>query len=49
MLAESPGSPVTIAKPNALPKGLPRMPKPIFDDNERTEFDEPAYLRKKAN
>ena len=40
---------MTIAKPNALPKGLPRMPKPIFDDNERTEFDEPAYLRKKAN
>jgi cell division protein FtsZ len=48
-LPESPGTPVTIAKPNALPKGLPRMPKPIFDDNERTEFDEPAYLRKKAN
>ena len=40
---------MTIAKPNALPQGLPRMPKPIFDDHEHTEFDEPAYLRKKAN
>ena len=48
-LPESPGTPVTIAKPNALPQGLPRMPKPIFDDHEHTEFDEPAYLRKKAN
>ena len=39
-----------IAKPNILPKGLPRMPRPIFDDHELTnEFDEPAYLRKKAN
>lgn len=40
---------VAIAKPNLLPKGLPRMPRPIFDDHELTEFDEPAYLRKKAN
>jgi cell division protein FtsZ len=40
---------VAIAKPNMLPKGLPRMPRPIFDDHELTEFDEPAYLRKKAN
>ncbi len=42
-------APVSIAKPNMLPKGLPRMPKPIFDDHELNEFDEPAYLRKKAN
>ena len=34
---------------NPLPKGLPRMPMPIFEDREYTEFDEPAYLRKKAN
>jgi cell division protein FtsZ len=40
----------TIAKPNLLPKGLPRMPKPVFDDHDITnEYDEPAYLRKKAN
>ncbi len=42
-------APVSIAKPNTLPLGLPRMPKPIFDDRETNEFDEPAYLRKKAN
>jgi cell division protein FtsZ len=42
-------APVSIAKPNMLPKGLPRMPLPIFDDHEQNEFDEPAYLRKKAN
>jgi len=46
-VAES--TPVSVAKPNMLPKGLPRMPKPIFDDHELNEFDEPAYLRKKAN
>jgi cell division protein FtsZ len=46
-VAES--TPVSVAKPNMLPKGLPRMPKPIFDDHELSEFDEPAYLRKKAN
>lgn len=42
-------TPVAPAKPNPLPKGMPRMPMPIFDDREYTEFDEPAYLRKKAN
>ena len=47
MLTDS--SAVSIAKPNLLPKGMPRMPKPIFDDHELNEFDEPAYLRKKAN
>lgn len=42
--------PATIAKPNPLPKGLLRMPKPIFDEHDGgNEYDEPAYLRKKAN
>jgi cell division protein FtsZ len=41
--------PVSIARPNQMPKGMPRMPKPIFEDHEFNEFDEPAYLRKKAN
>jgi cell division protein FtsZ len=51
IIEEDAGLPETaaIAKPNLLPKGLPRMPKPIFDDHEINEFDEPAYLRKKAN
>ncbi len=47
MLSEA--AAVSIAKPNLLPKGLPRMPKPIFDDHELNEYEEPAYLRKKAN
>ncbi len=38
-----------VAKPNQTPKGLPSMPKPIFDDHEHNDYDEPAYLRKKAN
>jgi len=41
--------PVSIARPNPRPKGALHMPKPIFDDHEFNEFDEPAYLRKKAN
>jgi cell division protein FtsZ len=45
----SDNGPVSIARPNQMPKGLPRMPKPIFEDHEFNEFDEPAYLRKKAN
>ncbi|MBM9536023.1 cell division protein FtsZ [Desulfobulbus alkaliphilus] len=45
----SENTPVSVAKPNLLPKGLPRMPRPVFDDHEVSEFDEPAYLRKKAN
>lgn len=40
---------MSIAKPNQAPKGLPSMPKPIFDDHEHDDYDEPAYLRKKAN
>jgi cell division protein FtsZ len=43
-------TPVSIAKPNNLPKGLPRLPKPIFDEHDlNNDYDEPAYLRKKAN
>jgi len=41
--------PVSIARPNPRPKGALHMPKPVFDDNEFNEYDEPAYLRKKAN
>ena len=38
------------AQPNQLPKGLARMPKPIFDEqSEAEDLDEPAYLRKRAN
>ena len=38
------------AQPNQLPKGLARMPKPIFDEQHDAEdLDEPAYLRKRAN
>lgn len=39
----------TPAKPNQHHQGLPSMPKPIFDDREHNDYDEPAYLRKKAN
>ena len=37
---------------NAQPNPVPRsrsMPMPIFDDHERDDWDEPAYIRKKAN
>ena len=37
------------AKPNRQPQGLPSMPRPIFEDRENHDYDEPAYLRKKAN
>ena len=39
----------TEAKPNRQPQGLPSMPRPIFEDRENHDYDEPAYLRKKAN
>ncbi|HFQ89740.1 MAG TPA: cell division protein FtsZ, partial [Desulfobulbus sp.] len=52
-LAEEPpqpeSRPVSMAKPNPAPAGLRPMPKPIFDDHEQDDYDEPAYLRKKAN
>jgi len=41
---------VSFAQPNPVPKGLRTMPTPIFDEhNEMDEWDEPAYIRKKAN
>jgi len=41
---------VSFAPPNPVPKGLRTMPTPIFDEqNEMDEWDEPAYIRKKAN
>ena len=41
---------VSFAPPNPVPKGLRPMPTPIFDEqNEMDEWDEPAYIRKKAN
>ena len=41
---------VSFAPPNPPPKGLSTMPTPIFDEhNEMDEWDEPAYIRKKAN
>ena len=42
--------PVSFAPPNPVPKGLSTMPTPIFDEHaEMDEWDEPAYIRKKAN
>ena len=42
--------PVSFAQPNPEPKGLSTMPTPIFDEHgEMDEWDEPAYIRKKAN
>jgi len=41
---------VSFAQPNPVPKGLRSMPTPIFDDQaDMDEWDEPAYIRKKAN
>ncbi|PIE60024.1 MAG: cell division protein FtsZ [Desulfobulbus propionicus] len=41
----------TVAKPNIQPKNLSQMPRPIFEDGNdyAGDFEEPAYLRKKAN
>ena len=36
------------AQPNQFPRS-PSMPSPIFDDREQDNWDEPAYIRKKAN
>lgn len=36
------------AEPNPMPRS-PSMPKPIFDDSDPGDLDEPAYIRKKAN
>jgi len=43
------GKPVSIAKPNKAPRGLSQLPFPDFGDHEGGDYDEPAYLRKKAN
>jgi cell division protein FtsZ len=41
---------VSFAQPNPVPKGLRPMPTPIFDDQtDIDEWDEPTYIRKKAN
>ncbi len=40
---------VTIAKPNKVPGGISKLPIPVFDGHEGSDYDEPAYLRKKAN
>ncbi len=36
------------AEPNPLPQTT-AMPKPIFDESDPGDLDEPAYIRKKAN
>ena len=36
------------AQPNPLPQS-PVLPTPVFDDREHENWDEPAYIRKKAN
>uniref|UniRef100_UPI0040562814 cell division protein FtsZ n=1 Tax=Candidatus Electronema sp. TaxID=2698783 RepID=UPI0040562814 len=41
---------VSFARPNPAPKGMRPMPAPVFDDqNDLAEWDEPAYIRKKAS
>lgn len=41
---------VSFAPANPVPKGLRSMPTPIFEEqSEMDEWDEPAYIRKKAN
>ncbi|MHB8809349.1 MAG: cell division protein FtsZ [Desulfobulbaceae bacterium] len=39
---------VSTAQPNPVPRS-PSLPTPIFDEREQENWDEPAYLRKKAN
>jgi len=41
--------PQRVAKPNKQPSGLSKLPFPVFDDHDLEDYDEPAYLRKKAN
>ncbi len=42
-------SQVSAAKPNKPLSGLSKLPFPVFDEHEDSDYDEPAYLRKKAN
>lgn len=44
----SQNKPVSNAQPNPQQQS-PNMPAPIFDDHEHENWDEPAYIRKKAN
>jgi cell division protein FtsZ len=44
----APNRSVSHAQPNPRPHS-PAMPSPIFDDREQELWDEPAYIRKKAN
>lgn len=39
---------VSNAQPNPLPRS-PIMPPPVFEEREHENWDEPAYIRKKAN
>ncbi len=39
---------VSPAQPNPKPRS-PSMPSPVFDEREPEHWDEPAYIRKKAN
>ncbi len=42
--------PVSFAQPNPVPRGRANLPTPIFDEQQgMDEWDEPAYIRKKAN
>ncbi len=42
--------PVSFAQPNPVPRGRANLPTPIFDEQHGLdEWDEPAYIRKKAN
>jgi cell division protein FtsZ len=43
-------APVSIAKPNPQPPGSFVFPRPVFDEHDiNNDYDEPTYLRKKAN
>ncbi len=41
---------VSFAQPNPAPRGLSSMPTPVFEEQtDLDDYDEPAYIRKKAN
>ncbi len=39
---------ISTAQPNQMPRS-PLLPTPVFDEREHENWDEPAYIRKKAN
>ena len=39
---------ISTAQPNQMPRS-PSLPTPVFDEREHESWDEPAYIRKKAN